>query len=176
MHHAYHFGTRRVDVAMESPLRRWHAAARRASIEGNGDDVLRLGRFVGEARRSHQETASDACADIARLAAVDAQLVHGQRGGDDLPPQLQMGHGLAAPSPGKSVASAAGSQTPRSVMMPVSKRAGVTSNAGFATAVPEGAIASPPEGSSTSSAPRSSIGMPSPSTSVQSMVAEGTAA
>src|SRR6516164_9859191 len=144
MHHAHHLGARRIDVAMESPLRRWRAAARCLSIKGNGDNVLRLGCFVREARRRYQKAVADAGADITRLAAVDAQLVHGQRGGDDLPPQLQIGHGLATRSPGKSVASASGAQTPRSVMMPVSKRAGVTSNAGFATAVPEGAIASPP--------------------------------
>jgi hypothetical protein len=53
---------------------------------------------------------------------------------------------------------------------------GVTSNAGLATAVPGGAIDVSPAGNRSSLASRSSIGMPVPSDSVQSMVVDGTAA
>ena len=72
--------------------------------------------------------------------------------------------------------SRSGRHTPASVINPVSSRAGVTSNAGLATGVAAGAIAWPPPMLNTSLASRSSMGMPSPLASVQSIVGEGTAA
>ena len=73
---------------------------------------------------------------------------------------------------------------PRSVMSPVTSRAGVTSKAGLAAGVASGEmrtwaispLAVLPQTSETSSAERCSIGISSsPSCTVQSMVGEGSA-
>jgi len=58
---------------------------------------------------------------------------------------------------------------PRSVMNPVTKRAGVTSNAGFGAAAPSGTMGRPAI-PVTSPAARCSIGMRSPSVNVASTV------
>src|SRR5262245_1083224 len=67
-----------------------------------------------------------------------------------------------------------GLKMPRSVMMPVMKRCGVTSNAGFQTSASAGDICEPPT-CVTSRALRSSIGMPAPSAVFRSMVDNGAA-
>ena len=68
----------------------------------------------------------------------------------------------AASVAARSPASNGGRMTPSSVTIPVISSAGVTSNAGFRTSVPGGAIRTP-RNSRTSSGRRSSIGMAEPS-------------
>ena len=63
---------------------------------------------------------------------------------------------------------------PRSVMMPATRRAGVTSNAGFHTAAPSGVSRAEPRWV-ISFASRSSMGMPAPSGVSRSIVDTGAA-
>ena len=87
--------------------------------------------------------------------------------------------GNSFPSP-----AAVAAQTPRSVINPVTSRAGVTSKAGFAAALPSGSneivatvpFARRPDSCETSCALRSSMGISfNPSRSVQSMLGDGAA-
>ena len=82
-----------------------------------------------------------------------------------------------------SVCSASGAQTPCSVTMPAMSDAGVTSKAGLATGVSAGSTATlpglppwlMPQTWRSSSAARSSMGMPRPSAQEKSMVDRGAA-
>src|ERR1700682_2090315 len=131
-----------VDVAMEAPLRRRQPRPGRCTAERHGDNVFRTHRFVRQPGRRNQETTFGPRTDIAGLAVVDAALVHLNFGRNDRGAQVEFipwrcSGNIAARS------SADARQMPRSVISPVRSRAGVTSNAGFMTGVPGGAIASP---------------------------------
>ncbi len=134
---------RRVDRGVEAPLGRRFAAPGRAAIVADERDVVGLEAVVGNAGRRQQEAgarpARAAHRHVAGLVDVDAALVHRARRGDDRFPQLaavvpKSGHAACRRS-GKSEPSSPGATTPRSVMIPVTSRAGVTSNAGLATGV-----------------------------------------
>src|SRR5205085_1987181 len=83
---------------------------------------------------------------------LDAHLAHADRARDPHRPARS----------DATDARSAGDATPRSVTSAVTSSAGVTSKAGLRTAVPGGATSTPPN-ATTSSAPRSSISMRSPS-------------
>ena len=111
------------------------------------DDVSRLHPVVGQRGRREQEAVGHTGADVAGGALVEATTIEFEARGDDLAPEGgggvagDAGHGkVQLIRSGKSWASPSvvAAQTPRSVMRPVTSRAGVTSNAGFAAALPSG--------------------------------------
>src|SRR5438132_6395286 len=133
------FRTRRVDIAMETPFRRRRSCPLRLAGKRHFDDVGWLHGLVPESARRDEEAASSSCADITRRAAIDTQGVHAQRAIDDSLPRGDVAHCARS---GKRLASpsALAAQMPRSVMSPLSSRAGVTSKASFMTRVSFGAI------------------------------------
>src|SRR6185503_2704645 len=119
--------------------------------------------------RAADPAREDARDDLARAGArvgvvLDAHLAYAD-GARDTHRQASSAAMLAA---------VGGVATPRSVTSAVTRPAGVTSNAGLRTAVPGGATVMPPK-PSTSSAPRSSISMRSPSGSAASIDETGPA-
>src|SRR6185436_7002238 len=158
-----------------------HAVARRHAAHARAD-LLDLGaQLVAEdggdlARdpavedvRAADPARQHACDDLAVAGArvgvvVDAHLAHADRARDP--------HRQASSS--AMLAAVGGAATPRSVTSAVTSPAGVTSNAGLRTAVPGGATVTPPK-PRTSSAPRSSISIRSPSGSAASIDETGPA-
>src|SRR6185437_4168285 len=166
---------RGIDVAVKAPFGRslpWSAGSAR---QRDCRNVFRPCFLIAQTARRDQKAIAGTRADVARPAAIDAELVHAQRRRDDLLAQGELAHRLVSGANSAASPPAVALQMPRSVMMPLSNRPGVTSNAGLSTRVPAGAITSS-SGPMTSSAPRSSIAIASPSARVQSIVLDGTAA
>src|SRR5262249_45258348 len=141
------------------------------------------------ARGCHQESLGDTVAQVAGFSLVDAEPVHAARRADDLLAkgavrETRGAHRFGRRS-GKSASrpSREALATPRSVMSPVTSRAGVTAKAGLAAGPPAGVSrtclttpsVSSPAISATSPALRSSIGMLRPSSIDQSMLGLGAA-
>src|SRR5580698_1653137 len=173
------------NVAVEAPFARWPSASVPAPLQIHQRYVLGHQRFVGHAGGAHEERVLVAAnADIARFAVAQPATRKLAAAADDGVARILLVHdralrlGSRLASPDRVAA-----QTPRSVINPVTSRAGVTSNAILRAALDFGTTLTRsrlPEALSpvtcvSSSGDRSSIGMSPPSTMPQSMVLNGSA-
>src|SRR5262252_4396371 len=175
------------DVAVETPFARGAPAPEPASVEIHQRNILGLQRFVIHTARAHEKALLTAAhADIAGGAMCQAAARQLATGGDHL--RAQVGLAAAGTESAHSAAFISGysrcnparlaGQLPRSVIRPVTSRAGVTSKARFRAALCSGTnltlsirpAALRPVMCVTSCGDRSSMGIAEPAWIDQSMV------
>src|SRR5579862_1417704 len=182
-----------VDIAVEPPFARGAAPAKPPAIELDEGNILIVQRCVIHPTRTHQETPLTAAhADIARSTMNQTTARQLQTGRDNHCAQvsavrggIEIGHSPARRS-GYSCCSPArlAGHIPRSVIKPVTRRAGVTSKARLSAALPSGTnltVSIRPDElwpviCVTSCGDRSSIGIADPASTDQSIVLTGNAA
>ena len=121
------FRTLPVDIQVKAPLAGRTARPVRPPGIIDEHDVARLQAFVTHARGSDQHAAVRPDAEIARRALVDSGHIHRLGDLDQVLP-LFGAHSARSGYRDNSPSSLAG-HTPRSVIRPVTRRAGVTSKA-----------------------------------------------
>src|SRR5579871_944381 len=181
------------DVAVDPPFARRATAAKPPAIEIHERNILVMQRFVIHPGRADEEAPLAAThADISRSALsqttarqLSTGVYHHQAQVCTVRQDIEIRHS-AAPHSGYNRCSPSrlAGQVPRSVIRPVTKRAGVTSKARLSAALFSGTnltVSSRPEGlwpviCVTSDGDRSSIGIAAPASSDQSIVLTGKAA